>query len=231
MCNAKDIRRSDGTWVDMAKEPTWREEFHELLDTFRTETYVLWLFPMFFTSNLFYPYQFNGVNQAHLDVRARALNNFVYWIGQILGAMSVGYFVDNTRFYRATKAKLIWLALVVFTMAIWGGGYAWQLFQPDRPRGSPVGLPVIDWSEKPSTTYAASVILYILYGFYDGFWQVSVYWYVSTYSLLLIVLKMLTFGTGSWVHSHAQFASQPTLLVSTRESSPQGQLCCGEWMV
>lgn len=173
MCNGDDVVRSDGSWVLMPKNPTWKTEVLALWDTLRTDTYVLLLFPMFFCSNFFYTYQFNGINQAHFNTRTRALNNLLYWTAQIAGAVAYGYSVDNKRFRRTIKAKVSWVMLFCLTMAVWGGGLAWQLSVPDRGNLDSEPIPVMDWTDQG---YWKGMILYMAYGFFDAVWQSCVYW-------------------------------------------------------
>ena len=172
-CNSNEVVRSDGTWVDMPKEPTWKTEIIWLWYTFLTYPFVVLLFPMFFASNFFYTYQFNGINQAHFNTRTRALNNLLYWLCQIGGAFAFGYAIDSTHFRRSVKAKLAWIVLLVLTMAVWGGGLAWQLRVPDRQNNQSPHLPTMDWK---SPGYRQAMVLYMAYGFYDAVWQSCVYW-------------------------------------------------------
>jgi hypothetical protein len=171
--NAKDVVRADGTRVHLAQFPTWKSEIVGLFWTLYTDSYVILLVPMFFASNLFYTYQFNGVNQAHYNIRTRALNNLLYWIAQIIGALVYGYSVDTAPFSRTVKAKISWVLLVVLTIAIWGGGYAWQKSVPDRVNEESPPLPAMDWA---TPGYGGPMFLYMAYGFYDAVWQSSVYW-------------------------------------------------------
>jgi len=60
LVNAKDVLREDGSRVILMKNPSWKTELLGLRDTFISDPYILFLFPMFFSSNWFYTYQFNG---------------------------------------------------------------------------------------------------------------------------------------------------------------------------
>ena len=173
MCDAKDVIRPDGSQVHLARHPTWASELLGLWTTIFTDSYVLLLLPMFFGSNLFYTYQFNGMNQAHFTLRTRSLNNLMYWLMQIFGAIVFGYTIDSAKYKRSTKAKLTWAVLVVLTFVIWAGGYTWQKTVPDRVNEESASLPAMDWTTKD---YAGSLFLYMAYGFYDAIWQSAVYW-------------------------------------------------------
>ena len=85
LVDAQKVIRKDGSHVIVMKHPSWKSEFLGLYETFRTDPWVVLLFPMFFASNWFYPYQFNGVNAAKFNIRTRALNNVLYWTSQIIG--------------------------------------------------------------------------------------------------------------------------------------------------
>jgi hypothetical protein len=173
MVEAKDVVRADGTQVHLARHPTWKSELLGLWTTLLTDSYVVLLVPMFFASNIFYTYQFNGVNQAHFNLRTRSLNNLLYWIMQILGAMAFGYAIDFAKYKRTVKAKMTWAMLIILTLGIWGGGYAWEMNEPDRVNENSPPLPAMDWT---STNYAGPMLMYMSYGFYDAVWQSSVYW-------------------------------------------------------
>lgn len=60
LVDARQVQRSDGSRVVLMKNPSWQSELLGLWETLRTDTWVVFLFPMFFASNWFYTYQFNG---------------------------------------------------------------------------------------------------------------------------------------------------------------------------
>jgi len=135
---------------------------------------------MFFSSNWFYTYQFNGMNGAHFNTRTGALNNTLYWIMQIVGAFVFGYALDlNVR--RTYRAKGCLFALFVLTMTIWGGGWAWQSKQDPRSVVAAAGddYEHTDWIDGG---YVGPMFLYMFYGFYDAAWQTAVYWFMGALS-------------------------------------------------
>ena len=179
LVDAKKVVRSDGSKVILMMHPTWKSEILGLWETLIRDPWVLCLFPMFFASNWFYTYQFNGVNLARFTVRTRALNSVLYWFMQIVGAYIVGNALDVERFSRTMRAKGCWIVLFVLTMVIWGGGYA---FQVDYTRASVAAVnsdQIMDWSEG---RYIGPMFLYMFYGFYDAAWQTSVYWLMGALS-------------------------------------------------
>lgn len=171
---ASSVIRKDGSRVILIKNPTWKTELVGLYQTFKTDSYIILLFPMFFISNFFYTYQFNDVNLARFNTRTRALNNTLYWTSQIIGAFVFGYALDMKRFPRRTRALGAWAALLVLTMAIWGGGYAFQR-QYTRADIDAIGYVKMDWTD---SGYVGPMFLMMFYGFYDAVWQTYVYWYV-----------------------------------------------------
>lgn len=54
------VIRSDGSRVEKYVHPGIREEFTGLYRTVVSDPWIILLFPMFFASNYFYTYQFNG---------------------------------------------------------------------------------------------------------------------------------------------------------------------------
>lgn len=154
------------------KQPTWKTEILGLWETLWNDPYVIFLFPMFFVSNWFYTYQYNGVNLAQFNIRTRALNNTLYWLAQMFGAVVFGFALDFPNIRRTTRAKAAWVVMFVLTFAIWGGGLVFQMgyIRKDPP---PDDDSKMDWK---SDDYVGPMFLYIFYGFYDAAWQTCVYW-------------------------------------------------------
>jgi len=171
LVDAKDVVRRDGSRVILMQHPTVKSEVLALWQTLRNDTYILLLFPMFFSSNWFYTYQFNDVNLARFTVRARALNSTLYWIAQMVGAGIFGFALDFPRVKRTTRAIGGWIAMFALTMIVWGGGYA---FQKQYTRADVKnGLLKYDWKTEG---FVGPMFLYVFYGFYDAAWQTCVYW-------------------------------------------------------
>jgi hypothetical protein len=171
LVDSKYVRRSDGSHVVVMKHPTWKSEFLGLLEVLRTDWYIICLFPMFLASNWFYTYHFQDVNAAYFNIRTRALNNTLYWTCQIIGAYVLGYSLDlNIR--RSTRAKAAWAFVFVITMAIWGGGYAFQ----KRYTRAEVSVKTYKKMDFKDSGYVGPMFLYMFYGMYDAMWQTFVYW-------------------------------------------------------
>lgn len=164
LVDARSVVRDDGSHVILMKHPTWQSEFRGLIEVLRTDVWIIFLFPMFIASNWFYTYQFNGFNSAKFNIRTRALNNVLYWSSQIIGAYVFGYALDIKGVRRSMRAKICWVVLFVITMAIWGGGYAWQRGYT-RAETSAIDYVRDDWT---TSGYVGPMFLYMFYGFYDG---------------------------------------------------------------
>ncbi|KAI9718614.1 MAG: hypothetical protein M1812_004065 [Candelaria pacifica] len=175
LIDAKNIIRSDGSRVIAMKHPTWRSEFLGLWEVLRNDSFIVLLFPAFLASNWFYTYQFNDFNLARFNIRTRALNNTLYWSSQIIGAYTFGYALDSRAFRRSVRAKAALSALFCLTMAIWGGGYA---YQRGYTRGETTAKDYIksDWTDHG---YVGPMFLYMFYGFYDAAWQTCIYWFMG----------------------------------------------------
>ncbi|KAA8645160.1 hypothetical protein EYZ11_009630 [Aspergillus tanneri] len=175
LCDADKIVRKDGSRVILKKSPSWTTEIVGLWTTIRSEPYIILLFPMFWSSNWFYTYQQNAINAAHFDTRTKALNGFLYWFAQIVAAVLMGPLLDWERFRRSVRAKAALIALFVLTMAIYGGGYAWQKGYTRETVTAPDFEPT-DWT---TPGYVGPMFLYFFYGMYDAVWQGIVYWYMG----------------------------------------------------
>jgi ABC-type cobalt transport system substrate-binding protein len=175
LCNAGRIQRHDGSKVIVMKNPTWMTEFKGLWETISQEPWIVLLFPLFWSSNTFYTYQMNVMNHAYFNVRTRALNNLLYWLSQIVGAMIFGYALDFGTARRTVRAKGSFVALTVLTFVIWGGGYAFQSKMAPREIATAKGFPTADWTDG-GDAYIGPMFLYMFYGFFDAAWQTCIYW-------------------------------------------------------
>ncbi|KND94222.1 UNC93-like protein [Tolypocladium ophioglossoides CBS 100239] len=184
LVNADKVIREDNTKVILMKNPSWKSEFKGLWETLFQEPWILLLFPMFFSSNIFYTYQTNDMNGAHFTTRTRALNSLLYWLAQIIGAMVNGYCLDIHSIRRSVRAKAAFAFLVTLTFVIWGAGWDWQKQQVTREvtqsdEYQQDGL--VDWTDG-GQAYIGPMFLYFFYGFYDAIWQTCIYWYMGALS-------------------------------------------------
>ncbi|KAF2125858.1 MFS general substrate transporter [Dothidotthia symphoricarpi CBS 119687] len=172
LVDAKHVVRRDGSKIILMKHPTWKSEIIGLWETLRSDPYIIFLFPLFFASNWFYTYQFQDVNLARFNVRTRALNNTLYWLAQMIGALVFGFGLDFPNIRRTTRAKFAWVIMFILTFAVWGGGYVFQR-RYTRKDIQENTVTQYDWS---TDGFVGPMFLYVAYGFYDAAWQTCVYW-------------------------------------------------------
>ncbi|KAF7978985.1 hypothetical protein HWV62_44245 [Athelia sp. TMB] len=178
MVNPRNMIRTDGTKVTAPRHPSWRTEFYGLWVALRTDPLICLLFPMFFASNWFYTWQFNGYNGALFNIRTRSLNNFVYWLAQIVGSLSIGFLLDQTVLSRRFRAFSGWAILMIMIFVVHPWAYT---YQRDYTRASmpPGDADKMDFS---SNGYAGHVWLYIFCGLLDSMWQTTAYWLMGAMS-------------------------------------------------
>lgn len=126
MANPTKMLRSDGTKVTTVRHPSWRTEFYSLWVALHTDPWIVLLFPLFFASNWFTTWQFNDYNGAIFNIAARSLNNFCYWVAQIIGAIAIGLLLDTPRVTRRTRAYLGWIVLMVMVFVVHVWAYEYQ---------------------------------------------------------------------------------------------------------
>ncbi|KAJ8206191.1 hypothetical protein LV159_008953 [Aspergillus fumigatus] len=172
LSDSKYVVRKDGSRVISMKNPTWKSELLGLYETLRTDYYIVLFFPLFLASNWFYGYHFNSVNGAYFNIRTRSLNSLLYWLMQMVGAFVFGKLLDLQFLSRSMRAKLNWLILLVITMGVWGGGYAFQ-----KQYTLETAKQDVDFT---SHGYVGPMFLYMFYGFYDAAFQTCAYWFMGS---------------------------------------------------
>ncbi|THU79894.1 MFS general substrate transporter [Dendrothele bispora CBS 962.96] len=179
MADPKKMIRTDGTKVPIPLEPSWKTQIYGLWVALRTDPLIILLFPMFFASNWFYTWQFSGFNGAIFNIRARALNNLLYWSSQIFGSIFMSFILDLKRFRRRTRAFSSWIILLLMTFVI----HTWAYFyQKSYTRDT---YPPNDDSQKIDIyepQYIGKAFLYVLFGVFDAMWQSSIYWLMGAMS-------------------------------------------------
>ncbi|KUL83769.1 hypothetical protein ZTR_08672 [Talaromyces verruculosus] len=180
LVDADKIIRADGTKVILMKNPSWSSELKGLYTCILAEPYIILLFPMMWSSNWFYTYQENAINAAFFDTRTRALMGFLYWFAQICAASVIGPLLDNAKIRRSLRARVMFVTLIVLTVAIYGGGWA---FQKSYDRADVVpenkNFEAWDWTH---SGFAGPMFLYFFYGAYDAVWQGCMYWTMGALS-------------------------------------------------
>ncbi|RCH92147.1 hypothetical protein CU097_004506 [Rhizopus azygosporus] len=165
------VVRPDGTKVAVAKAMHWKKELKGVLLVWK-EWRMLCLIPAFLASNWFYAYQFK-VNTVYFNSPARALNDTMYWTLQIIGSLIFGCLLDFQGLSRRSRGLLALVILFVVTMAVWAGGFAFQLTF-DNGFDKPIG-----WKD---ARFGGPFVLYMFYGFSDAIYQTYLYWLMGAMS-------------------------------------------------
>ncbi|KAG6853534.1 hypothetical protein C0991_003454, partial [Blastosporella zonata] len=120
---------------------------------------------------------FNEYNNALFNIRARSLNNLVYWLAQIVGSISIGFLLDQPTITRRTRAFSGWaiLFIMVFVVHIWAFFYQKGYTRESIPADSQK-MDIFD------AGYTAKILLYIFCGLLDAMWQTTAYWIMGAMS-------------------------------------------------
>ncbi|KAF8959869.1 major facilitator superfamily domain-containing protein [Flammula alnicola] len=177
MADPEKMIRTDGTKVTTSRHPSWKTQLYGLWVTLLTDPMVILLFPMFLASNWFYTWQFNDYNSALFNVRARSLNDLVYWLSQIVGSIAIGALLDQPAISRRARAFSGWtvLLLMVFIVHIWAFFYQKQYTRASIPSDA-VKIDIFDHG------YGGRIMLYIFCGLLDAMWQTTAYWIMGAMS-------------------------------------------------
>ncbi|PRQ71064.1 hypothetical protein AAT19DRAFT_10604 [Rhodotorula toruloides] len=163
--------RSDGTRVIPPVHPTWKKEVVGMWQLMRKEVVLVFLLPLFFSSNFGYTWQQNSFNGALFTLRTRSLNSFLFWSCQMVGAGIFGILIDLKRFRRKSRAWVALVVLLAFHCAVWGSGYRYQKDYYRTPDGASV--PRIDLRD---AGYGGRAALYVFMGILDAITQNYAYW-------------------------------------------------------
>lgn len=174
---ASKVVREDGSQVSLHKFSNWKREALEVFKLFK-DWRMLVLIPLFAGSNWFYTYQFNVYNgPGFMSIRARSLNNLLYWLFQIIGAGFLGWFLDfsklGSRRHRALYGNTITLIII---LALWIGAVVIQ-GRFTRESVHAEGYVPIDVFDQQ---YPGLVIEYALFGLIDAVYQGFIYWLMGT---------------------------------------------------
>lgn len=174
---AHKVIRANGSPVSLHKFSNWKREAIEIMHLFR-DWKMLCLIPLFAGSNWFYTYQFQVYNGGgYFNLRARSLNNLLYWLCQIIGAGAFGILLDWSRLgTRRTRAIIGNTLVLAILCASWIGGIFVQkkfTFESVKAEGF---VPIDIYSPN----YAGYIILYCIFGFVDAIYQGFIYWLLGT---------------------------------------------------
>ncbi|TFK49311.1 MFS general substrate transporter [Heliocybe sulcata] len=171
MADPRRMTRSDGSKVTTPRRPSWTSELHGLFIVLVTDPTVILLFPMFFASNWYFTWQFNDYNAALFNVRARSLNNLLYWICTIMGSTIIGFVLDQPRLTRRFRAFSGWTLVLSMTFIVHGWAF---MYQRQYTRQSlPANAIKMDIHDEG---YVGRTLLYMLCGALGAMYQTFVYW-------------------------------------------------------
>ncbi|KAJ1019908.1 hypothetical protein NDA16_004189 [Ustilago loliicola] len=161
------VVRTDGTLVKTLKQNNFREEIHALLSTLKNRN-ILLLVPMMFASNFFYPYQGSFAFKV-FDAPSRAVNGVVKSVGQIVGAVILGFLLDKLPMSRRNRGLVGLAVTATFTIIAYSWGIKYQL---------PITR-ATKWERKinySDAAFAEPISILVLYDLGDAFYQGLAYW-------------------------------------------------------
>jgi MFS family permease len=171
------VVRDDGTLVNLVAPKSPREEFADVASVIFDRN-MLMLSILFFGSNFFYTYMFDGVNGFIFNLRTRGLNSALYWAAQMVGAILIGWIVDNRSRWKEIGQR----ALVGFTVLTISVNVFYSLgcvLEYSTLRGFNKKTPfepLIDFSDP---NYVFPCLVFILYGLGDSIIQAFSYWLIG----------------------------------------------------
>ncbi|XP_068315723.1 UNC93-like protein 1 [Pyrus communis] len=166
------VVRDDGTKCTDIQYSDVTTEAIEIAKLF-TNWQMLLIIPAAWSSNFFYTYQFNNVNQIMFNLRTRGLNNVFYWGAQMLGSVGIGYVMDFSFKSRRMRGFAGISVVGVLGTTIWIGGLVNQLnySRSDLPEK-------LDFKDSGSA-FAGPFVLYFSFGLLDAMFQSMVYWVIG----------------------------------------------------
>lgn len=175
-----EVIKEDGTQVEVEKPKTPKEELRDVLSVI-TDKNMLLLTVLFFGSNFFYPYMFDGVNGFTFTTRTRGLNSALYWAFQTLGSIVLGWILDNEKRESAKRAITGLVVLVVVVNVAYALGCYFEYgilagYNKDHPLSE---TEQFDFTE---ARFVYPLIVFILYGFGDSMIQSYAYWIMGAIS-------------------------------------------------
>lgn len=174
---AHKVIRANGSPVSLHKFSNWKREAAEIFKLF-LDWKMICLIPLFAGSNWFYTYQFQVYNGGgFFTLRARSLNNLLYWLFQIIGAGIFGWLLDWAKL-GSRKTRAIFANSFIFAVlcASWIG----CIFVQKKFTYDSVKVTGYVQEDIYSPNYAGYVILYAIFGFVDAIYQGFIYWLLGT---------------------------------------------------
>ncbi|KAG1474192.1 hypothetical protein G6F56_000495 [Rhizopus delemar] len=174
---ANKVIRANGSPVSLHKFSNWRREIYEIFALFR-DWKMICLIPLFAGSNWFYTYQFQVYNGGgFFSLRARSLNNLVYWLCQIVGAGFFGWVLD-LKFLGERRTRAI--VANTFVLCILSASWIGAIFVQRKFTYESVKETGFEVTDIYSDGYAGYIILYAVFGLVDSIYQGFIYWLLGT---------------------------------------------------
>ena len=141
LSDPRKVRRSDGSHVKFAQNFNLKDEFVKIKNL-ATSRYLLALLPIFVFGQWGTVYQSNYLT-TYFTTRSRALASLLAGIVSLISNLTVGWFLDQTRWNQRTRALIVW-AFLAFAIS---GAWIWNAvvqarFSDDENNGATVAL---DW--------------------------------------------------------------------------------------
>jgi MFS family permease len=174
LVNPSTVIKSDGTEVVIEKPQSPSKEFKDVASVITDRNMIL-LGTIFFGSNFYYTYVFNGINGFIFTLRTRGLNSALYWASQMVGAIGIGKLLDRSTKSARIRANVGLLIIAVFLNAVYAlGCYLEYGFLAGHNKEHPF-LPteLVDFRDRE---YWFPAIVYVLYGLGDAMIQAYSYW-------------------------------------------------------
>lgn len=136
MADPDKIIRTDGTKVECPRLPSLRTALWGLWITLKNDPYILRATGSIhgvrnalshLKDLLMHRIEFNDYNSALFNIRARSLNNLVYWIAQILGSVGLAFLLDLKCFSWRLRAYMGWLILLIMVLVVHIWAYFYQV--------------------------------------------------------------------------------------------------------
>lgn len=170
-----EVVKEDGTRVVLPPPRSPRQEFANVASVVFDSNMQL-LSVLFLGSNFFYTYMFDGINGFIFNLRTRGLNSSMYWTAQMVGAVLIGWIVDNKEWILRRRALVGLCSVAVLVNIFYALGCYLEYsllgaFNKNRPFH-----PLLDFSDPG---YIFPCIVFILYGLGDSMIQAYAYWIIG----------------------------------------------------
>lgn len=89
-----------------------------------------------------------------------------------MGSFCLGFFLDRKGLGRGLRARVGFAFVLVLTVGVWGGAFAWQR-KYTRAGTSLSSFHQVDLTD---SGYAGPLVLFMALGFFDAVWQSYILW-------------------------------------------------------